>query len=651
MATNGTITLVEGCYFSWERTAVSLTNNTTIISWSVVLPPKPGFGSFDFEYTLQTLTINGVSYTGTSGTTTVAHNGFNAVPLTVYFAVRQHRDRIGTIPEWNRLVSQTETFTLTAIPVKLNLTDVWDFNDEENPTIYFTSSPEGNRISTTVSLSYTQRTSSTVDGAIAVETIPIVNRRAIIYPENGEFTITLTDEERANLRKAITSTSRVFTITLYSALENPINLQRETFTSSKTVTCELINYEPIINPTIRDTYAPTLELTGDNQKIVRYFSVLEFNTGAAPQKEATIDSQYIICGSTTLEDYTHRLGTIKNPDSNTLYCGMTDSRGFTVRDALVFELIPYIKLTSALTLQPLSLAGDLTIIFSGNCFNDSFGAQNNTLQFEYGIRENGGDITWHIIEPTVTYGDNTYEASYSISGLNPNSVYTITGNVIDALMSVQTQSESVTSTPIFDWGKNDFKHNTPVYLTKNLSLRVIDNDYNDVSVFNPCNASGSLVLGWGQYDKANGDTSIYGNSVNLVAKEQIRINGTPIGGKVLWQGEYYMNASQVAQLSAPISEQVNGIVLVFSLYDPEYNFSDDVSINTFFVSKKEVELLPDAPHSFFLLINSGFSVIGAKYLYINDTAITGHATNSTAGTNNNMTFSNNRFVLRYVIGV
>ena len=291
----------------------------------------------------------------------------------------------------------------------------------------------------------------------------------------------------------------------------------------------------------------------------------------------------------------------------------------------------------------------MKIDISGNYYNGSFGAQNNNLQFRYGIRENGGDISWIIIEPTVTYGDNTYEASYTISGLNPNNTYQITANVVDALMNVQSREESITSTPIFDWGKTDFKHNTPVYLTKNLSLRVVDNDGYDVSVFNPCNSNGDLVIGWGQYDKANGDASIYGNNINLTAKGKIKINGTEIGGKILWEGAYHMNASQVATLSEPVSQQINGIVLVFSLYRDGY--AKDVSLHSFFVSKKEVELMPNAPHTFFLMINSGFSVVGAKYLYIADNAITGDATNEEDGSNNGFTYKNRSFVLRYVIGV
>ena len=80
-------------------------------------------------------------------------------------------------------------------------------------------------------------------------------------------------------------------------------------------------------------------------------------------------------------------------------------------------------------------------------------------------------------------------------------------------------------------------------------------------------------------------------------------------------------------------------------------YAENVSLHSFFVSKKEVELIPNAPHTFFLMNDSGFGVVGAKYLYIADNVITGNATNAQDGSNNGFTYKNRSFVLRYVIGV
>ena len=466
----------------------------------------------------------------------------------------------------------------------------------------------------------------------------------------GIYYFTFTDEERATLRNYITQ-GHSTTIRIY--IKSVVN--GVTYYSYLTKNFTLVNYKPTLSPVIVDTNARTTSLTGNNSKLIKYFSNAQITFNAQGNKGAEIISRQVINGSQIIdiEDREQDSLTIEEVDSNTFYLKVQNSRGYETQTAKVVSFVNYVKLTSSLTLQPLTLAGDLTLVFEGNYFNGSFGVASNTLEFEYGLRENSGDINWHIIDISkgnLILSGNTYKLTYTIKGLNPDSTYTIVSNVIDELMTIQTEEQSTIAKPVFDWGKNDFKHNTPVYLDANKSIRTIDNEGNDISVLNPCNPQGALVLGWGQYNNANGDTSVYGNNINLTANESIKINGKPIGGKVLWSSNgWYMNSGQVANLLEPVSSQINGIVLVFSLYTN--GVADDVSINSFFVSKKEVELLPNAPHTFFMMINSGFSIIGAKYLYINDTKITGHDTNSTAGTNNNMTYSNNRFVLRYVIGV
>lgn len=121
--------------------------------------------------------------------------------------------------------------------------------------------------------------------------------------------------------------------------------------------------------------------------------------------------------------------------------------------------------------------------------------------------------------------------------------------------------------------------------------------------------------------------------------------------KMLWGGDLtsgmYMTAGHTADLLEPISSQPNGIVLVFSAY----NGADDTNYNwqCFFVPKSLVKLTTSG-HTF-VLGRGKFNYTGTKYLYIHDTYITGHADNNLTGTSNGITYANNKFVLRYVIGV
>lgn len=120
--------------------------------------------------------------------------------------------------------------------------------------------------------------------------------------------------------------------------------------------------------------------------------------------------------------------------------------------------------------------------------------------------------------------------------------------------------------------------------------------------------------------------------------------------KVLWSGEYYMSGSQTATLSEAVSAQANGIVLVFSRYSS--GVSHNYHFNTFFIPKKQVELLPGYGHTFLMTTDGSFSVMATKYVYIHDTYIAGNAINETTGTGTSgVKYENNGFVLRYVIGV
>lgn len=120
-------------------------------------------------------------------------------------------------------------------------------------------------------------------------------------------------------------------------------------------------------------------------------------------------------------------------------------------------------------------------------------------------------------------------------------------------------------------------------------------------------------------------------------------------GVILWSGGLYMTSGHTAELSEKISNQQNGINLVFSeYYDGE---NKNQSFVSFFVSKRLVNSHSGCGHSF-AMYTSNLNYFATKYLYISDTKIVGHDNNNLTGTGNTgIKYTNNRFVLRYVIGV
>lgn len=120
-------------------------------------------------------------------------------------------------------------------------------------------------------------------------------------------------------------------------------------------------------------------------------------------------------------------------------------------------------------------------------------------------------------------------------------------------------------------------------------------------------------------------------------------------GRLLWTGGIFMQSGQQATLLEKISDQPNGIVLVFSRYSSDT--VRDTNFNHFFVHKAFVAAQPGVTSTFMMTADGNFSVMAAKVLTINDTSIVGNAQNTATGSGSGVTYANNGFVLRYVIGV
>ena len=118
--------------------------------------------------------------------------------------------------------------------------------------------------------------------------------------------------------------------------------------------------------------------------------------------------------------------------------------------------------------------------------------------------------------------------------------------------------------------------------------------------------------------------------------------------KVLATTGMIFTSGHSVTLSEPISKQMHGIVLVFSAYhDGVVRDYDFVSC---YVPKELIATLPSKGHTFTLMRTECYDV-ATKFLYIDDTRIWGDDRNQTNSTGSNITFKNNRFVLRYVYGV
>lgn len=180
--------------------------------------------------------------------------------------------------------------------------------------------------------------------------------------------------------------------------------------------------------------------------------------------------------------------------------------------------------------------------------------------------------------------------------------------------------------------------NTPA-----LGIRCINNETGELKYFS------RLTMGNLRFDKYNDITGVSEKYTNITANE-ITSNGMTFGKQtLLWSGVSYMNGTQSVDLTnTPISSQPHGIILVWSAYVSSQAQNYDWVCN--FIPKSFVSY-QNGNGMLFNMSNSTFSFVGSKYVYISNTGLSGSNDNTATGTGSGISYKNNHWVLRYVIGV
>lgn len=262
-----------------------------------------------------------------------------------------------------------------------------NFTDEGNPSFSYSVTNSSSFIPSKLDVG---SDTVTLQAAISFDGLTEdISYRSI--PINGtNYTFNLTTEERNVIRQKAQDSDNV---PIYYLLKTTYTNSSESmvFVSNTQRILTVVDCNPTLNPTVKDIKPETLALTGDENTFIRYESRAEFTTGATASKYATIVSQQVINGSHTVNNLSS--GTIEGVDSNTFYFSVTDSRNLTTRDAIVVDLVPYVKLTAGISEADLGTDGALTFTVTGNYYNGSFGAVDNSLGLEYSLRVNNGDVT------------------------------------------------------------------------------------------------------------------------------------------------------------------------------------------------------------------------------------------------------------------
>lgn len=291
--------------------------------------------------------------------------------------------------------------------------------------------------------------------------------------------------------------------------------------------------KPTISATISDSNTTTSTLTGNNQNMVKYFSNAAFSITATAKNSATIASRSITCGSLSS---TVASGTLNAVESGTFVVSATDSRGISNSVTYSRTLVDYVRLTfNPVLYRTTPTGGGVSITFTGNYFNSTFGSVANQLgdtagqyRIYWKYREKG-TTTWSaetIIN--VTRSGNTF--SNGVSPISLGTLFTYTKSyefsfrVKDKLTTLDVPIQSVAQgIPVFDWNKTAFNVNVPTTVPT-ISASSVSASGN-ASVGGTLGVTGLTSIGslsaTGNIS-ANGDLSvggiITGTSPNLIAE-------------------------------------------------------------------------------------------------------------------------------------
>lgn len=483
--------------FNWSQSSQSIANNNSVVSWNLQLISSGGTISSSASKSWS-VTVNGKNYSGTntvgisanatktlaSGSTTIAHNADGTKSFSFSFSQQFNINYSGV--GWIGTKSGSGSGTLSTIPRTSSVSST-NANIGENITI--TINRASSSFTHTLSYSFCN-----LSGTIATKT----TSTSISWKLPTTF--------YAQIPNNKTSWGRIICDTYSGSTKiGSSECRFDVYVNEST-------NKPGISATVVDINDTTIALTGDKNKLIRYYSKAQFALTASPKNSATISTRSVIYNGNTITGGSGNSWTdhFSGVTTGSFQFGVTDSRGLSNTTTINKTLIEYVKLTGYMTVTNPTATGECTLTLSGNYFNGSFGSTDNTLSVQYKIDD--GD--W--VDMTATFADNTYEASADITGLDYTRAYSFCARAVDKLATVETPVKNVKSTPIFDWGSDDFHFHVPVSLQNGKVLKCFNSDGSkaiqmgtgDSDVY-VCNTATEKFLQF----KDNGDLNYDGNSI------------------------------------------------------------------------------------------------------------------------------------------
>ena len=302
-----------------------------------------------------------------------------------------------------------------------------------------------------------------------------------------------------------------------------------TSTTTFTASIDEEDCTPTLSPFVYDTNDETIDLTGDDTRVIRYHSNMYCEANPTAKNSASIQNTVVQCGTSAFVGNSH---TFNDAESGNFTFITTDTRGLTRQMTENLTVVNYIHLTCVMKDSKPDTSGNFTFEVDGNCFNGSFGVASNTLTVQYRYKAGSGSYSaW--ANMTVSRSGNTYSATVDITGLDYTQTYTFQARATDQLETITTDETAVKTLPVFDWSGEDFNFNVPV----NFSAGATGISGGGGLAYGTCSTIGGTSTKVVNSDDF-GDTLETGKSIrvkfiyaNTVASPYLNVNGT--GAKLI----------------------------------------------------------------------------------------------------------------------
>lgn len=401
MASSGSFntSAYDGAYlaFNWSVDSQDTINNQSIISWSL---KGAGINSgYWYMAGAFKVVINGVIvyqssnriklYTGTvvaQGKLAIPHdsNGNKSFSASAEAGIYYTAVNVRGSGSWD----------LPAIARKAYVTKAFNFTDTENPKFQY-ANPAGNNVSSLQAcLSFDNSTADIAYRDIA---------------KNGQsFTFNLTDGERNTIRQKVAGQSAK----VYYIVKTVIN--GSTYTDSQPATCSISDSNPTFDCSYLDTNQDTVDITGDNKKIIQNNSDLVISlSNISVKKYATIKSVGVslngvsYSGSVSGTNASITIGKVDISGDIDAVVSVTDSRGFSTAKPLKINILPWQLPTASVSVtRQANYYSDCSIVVNADY---AYLDDKNSVAIKYRIKKDGSD-SWSNFVAIENHTSASFEA-------------------------------------------------------------------------------------------------------------------------------------------------------------------------------------------------------------------------------------------------